>query len=76
MWNEPYVQEETYLPLATQAVFNLRFYYRPGMNELDVFYNGILLSVGLDYQETNGYTVTFLKEATVGDTITFRKRNY
>lgn len=53
------ILHESHTPKAGQTVFNLTNSYHPGRNTLMVFDNGQLLTVEVDYIETNERTVTF-----------------
>lgn len=56
---------------ASQTVFTLGNVYVPGANNLAVYVNGLRLSAGDDYIETNSTTVTFTSGLASGDEVTF-----
>jgi hypothetical protein len=57
---------------AQQTVFTLlSITYFPGNNSLAVYRNGLKLSLGLDYAETNSATVTLTDAVAAGDQLTF-----
>jgi polygalacturonase len=61
---------------AGQTVFNLAtFTYEPGANALDVHMNGLLLTSGVDYLETDASTVTLVNPAGLNDQLIFQARN-
>jgi hypothetical protein len=70
MWNEPYnYQEEHVATIEGQRVINLGRKYQPGGGVLLVFINGMLARKGIDYEETNAYTITFLDDLRPGDVV-------
>lgn len=59
--------------IAGQTTFSLTtFTYLPGTDTLQVFRNGLRLTAGTDYSETNSSTVTLTTAATVGDEFMFQ----
>lgn len=58
--------------IAGQTVFDLPFTYTPGSNDLFAFWNGQLLYVGLQYNETTSTRITLTFPAEAGDEFTFR----
>lgn len=66
------VASERITASAQQTVFTLSsISYVPGNNSLAVYSNGLKLSLGLDYVETNSNTVTLTAGADAGDQLTF-----
>ena len=58
---------------AGQTTFALTtFTYLPGTDTLQVYRNGLRLTVGTDYLETNSSTVTLTTAATAGDEFMFQ----
>lgn len=57
---------------AGQTVFTLGTTYNPGSNNIAVYVNGLLMTPGVDYTETNSATVTFTKGLTAGDEVLFQ----
>ena len=70
--NGPVVDIETYTATASQTVFNLVNGYEPGRSQLEVYINGLLMTLTTDYAETDLDTVTFVSGLTEGDEVTFR----
>lgn len=69
MWKEKFVS------MAGAKRFVLSNPYNPGIDELEVYENGILLQTGEDYVETNRTTVTLNAEPEHGSVIIiFRRR--
>ena len=53
-----------------QTVFNLSdISYTPGVNNLQVYVNGVAQVAGIDYQETDSTTITFLSALNAGDAV-------
>lgn len=50
--------------------------YRPGMRELEIFEDGMLLSPGIDYTETDNKTVTLIQPFKSQSNIAIFKRRY
>lgn len=77
--NTPFILErEEQVASNNQSIFTLGFTYTPGLNELFIFVNGILVSNSLsfnDYVETNLSTVTFTNPLPVNTRVTFIKIN-
>ena len=69
-WNEPYNYQEVHkISNDGQRVINLTRKYRPGTNDLLVFYNGTLARKDVDYVEVNQYTVLFNEDLLKDDTV-------
>lgn len=62
---------ESYAAQEGQTVFSLGGTYRPGMNELQVYVNGVRQMLNVDYTETDNRTVTFLYPLEEGDLVLF-----
>lgn len=63
---------ERYLATAGQQVFELASTYAIGNDSLVVFINGAYQSIGIDYEETDGKTVTMVEPLDEGDIVVFR----
>lgn len=63
---------ESYKALAGQTVFNLATSYTTGNNSLIIFVGGAYQTLGVDYEETDSKTVTFLDGLELDDLVTFR----
>lgn len=70
--NGPVVDTLTYTATAAQTVFTLSMAYTPGQNQVEVFVNGLLMSLTTDYVETDYQTITFNSGLSVGDEVLFR----
>lgn len=70
-WNEPYVKVEPILVTSpTKIITSPRRYY-PGMGDLVVFLNGFYAVPGKDYKELTPYSIEFLYNLEVDDTVVF-----
>lgn len=63
---------ESYRALAGQTVFELAGSYTTDNHSLVVFVNGAYQTKGVDYEETDANTVTFLEALDSEDLVTFR----
>jgi hypothetical protein len=55
---------------ANQTVFNLSdVTYVPGVNNIQVYVNGVAQVAGIDYQETDNTTITFFTGLSAGDAV-------
>lgn len=70
--NGPVVDTLTYTATAAQTVFTLSMAYKPGQNQVEVFVNGLLMSLTTDYVETDYQTITFNSGLSAGDEVLFR----
>ena len=65
------ISPTTITATAGQTLFTLGVTYTPGASSLAVYRNGLLQTVGTDYQETSSTKVTILTAADVGEVFTF-----
>jgi hypothetical protein len=63
------VTTERQLATASQTVFTLANTYTPGGNNIAVYVNGVRLSPGVDFAETNSTTVTMSAPLAVNDEV-------
>ncbi len=69
-WNEPYNYQEVHkINTNGQRIINLTRRYRPGTNDLLVFYNGTLARKDVDYNEMNQYTIKFNEDLLENDIV-------
>jgi hypothetical protein len=67
------VAQQVITATAQQTTFTLTtFTYLPGTDTLEVYRNGLHLTVNVDYVETNSSTVTLTTPAALGDELMFR----
>jgi hypothetical protein len=67
------VAQQVITATAQQTTFTLTtFTYLPGTDTLEVYRNGLHLTVNTDYVETNSSTITLTSPAALGDELMFR----
>jgi hypothetical protein len=67
------VAQQVITATAQQSTFTLTtFTYLPGTDTLEVYRNGLHLTVNVDYIETNSATITLTRPAALGDELMFR----
>lgn len=71
-WKEPYNYQEVIEVTAAKRLFNLSRRYEPGMGDLLVYVNGILVSEGDMYTEVNPYAIEFVEDLQEGEYIIVR----
>lgn len=64
---------EEYVAGEAQAVFPLNGAYHVGLMTLQVFRNGMLQRLGVDYAETDNHTVTLTAPCTSGEILIFHE---
>lgn len=62
---------EAYTATAAQTVFPVVTGYTVGDNSMDVYLNGALQTIGVDYNETDNKTITFINPLVNGDSVSF-----
>lgn len=68
-WNEPYNRQEAFYITEPKRIINMSKKYHPGSGDLLVFYNGVLAIRDVQYKEVNAYTIEFLFDLGVEDTV-------
>jgi len=72
--NSPIHEEKIYLGGA--KTFSLDYAYNLGDNSLSVYHQGLRLNKGIDYEETNNYSIKILKTLSVNDLLVFRRETH
>lgn len=70
-WNEPYVKVETVTITSPTTIVTTPRRYYPGMGDLVVYVNGAYAVPGKDYKELTPYSIQFLEDLEVEDTVVF-----
>lgn len=66
------VREQNFVATDNQTEFTLSSEYRMSSKLLDVYVEGIRQRQGIDYEETDNVTVTFLEGLLESDKVTFK----
>ena len=66
-----YLKSEEKIATAGQTVFSLTNGYQPNIGTLSAYVNGVRMTPGYDYLETNSTTVTFSSGLKPGDRVLF-----
>lgn len=71
-WNEPYVHTETVtINNPNQRIVTTPKRYHVGSGDLIIYYNGFYAIKNKDYKEITPYSIEFLYDLEVGDTVVF-----
>lgn len=70
-WNEPYAHSEPMMISSRQRVVTSPHRFYPGSGDLTVYYNGLYAVLGVDYKEITPYSIEFLYDLEIDDTVVF-----